>query len=150
MKLPRSACCLRNEDCAGPLERDHVGYNSITQREVIQTLCHYHNCFEARELRFFVANAVLGGRALTGPVRIKLNEWHVRYGLHPRLKKRIRKLSQENPLPESFLAGQGQKRADQAVAERRSVKLALKPDLRDKKILGFWVRFEGQKLKLIR
>jgi hypothetical protein len=105
---------------------------------------------EARELRFFVAKTVLGGRALTGPVRIKLNEWHIRYGLHPRLKSRIRKLSQEYPLPEKFLPGQGQKRTDQAVAEGRSIRLKLKPDLRAGKILGFWVQFEAEKRKLVR
>ena len=105
---------------------------------------------EARELRFFVANAVVGGRALPGPVRIKLNNWHVRYGLHPKLKRRIHELSQENPLPEKFRPGQGQKRADQAVAEGRSIKIKLEPDLCDKKILGFWVQFEGQKPKLVR
>ncbi len=143
-------CRLKNEDCAGPLQRDHVGYNSVTQQEVFQWLCRYHNCMEARQLRFFVAKAVLGGRALTGPVRIKLNGWHVLYGLHPKLKRRIREHSQECPLPEKFLPGQGQKRADQAVAEGRSIKVKLKPDLRDGTILGFWVQFEGQKPGLVR
>jgi hypothetical protein len=75
---PRSRlCAMRNEDCSGPLERDHVGYNSATHSEVIQTLCHYHNCWEAREYRFFVANQVLGGRALPAALRFQLNEWHV-------------------------------------------------------------------------
>jgi hypothetical protein len=55
-------CCLANEDCSGPLQRDHVGYNSITQQDVFQCLCRYHNIMEARELDFFVVNRVLGGR----------------------------------------------------------------------------------------
>jgi hypothetical protein len=145
-----AVCCLKNEDCSGPLQRDHVGYSSVTQQEVFQWLCLYHNCVEARELRFYVANAVLGGKPLPGPVRIRLNEWHIRYGVHPQLKARIHELSQEHPLPEKFLPGQGQKRADQAVAEGRAIKFRWKPDLRDGKILGFWVQFDGQEPKLVR
>jgi len=146
---PQSVCRLKNDDCSGPLQRDHVGYNSITQQEVIQWLCYYHNCMEARELRFFVANRVLGGRSLPGPVRIKLNEWHVRYGLHSRFKMRIHKLSDEHPLPEKFTPGRGQKLADKAIAEGRSTKFGWKPYLRGEKISGFWVLFEGREPELI-
>jgi len=142
-------CRLKNEDCSGPLQRDHVGYNSITQQEVVQWLCRYHNCVEARALRFFVAKAVLGGSALTGPVRIRLNDWHVRYGLHPQLRARIHGLSEEYPLPKKFHPGEGQKRADQAVAEGRSVRFRWKPDICEKRIIGFWVQFGGQEPKLI-
>lgn len=143
-------CCLANEDCAGRLQRDHIGYSSVTQQEVFQWLCYYHNCMEARELRFFVASQVLGGKPLPGPVRIKLNMWHVQHRLHPKLKKRIHKLSEEHPLPKRFIPGQGQKLADNAVAEGRTIKFRWKPDLCSGKILGFWVAFEGQKPKLVR
>jgi hypothetical protein len=141
-------CRLKNEDCSGHLERDHVGYSSITQQDVVQWLCHYHNCWEARDLRFFVANQVLGGRPLTGQIRIRLNVWHLRYRLHPEFKRRIHQLSQEHPLPEKFVPGQGQKFADREVAEGRSFKLRLRPDLCDGKILGFWITFEGHEPKL--
>jgi hypothetical protein len=137
-------CRLANEDCSGPLQRDHVGYSSVTQQDVFQWFCRYHNCTEARELRFFVANRVLGGRPLTGKVRIKLNEWHVRHRLHPRLKRRIHRLSEQHPLPQEFVPGQGQKLADRAVAEGRAIKFRWKPDLCEGKILGFWIAFEGQ------
>ena len=147
---PQPVCRLTNEDCSGPLQRDHVGYNSITQQAVFQWLCRYHNCTEARELRFFVANRVLCQKPLTGPLRIKLNEWHVRHGLHAKFKRRIHKLSQKHPLSERFIPGQGQKLADKAVAEGRSIKFRLKPDLYEGKILGFWVQFEGCKPKRIR
>jgi hypothetical protein len=143
-------CRLKNEDCSGPLQRDHIGYDSVTQEEILQWLCRYHNCTEAREFRFFVANQVLGGRPLTGPIRIRLNEWHILHGLHPKFKRRIHKLSQENPLPEKFIPGEGQQIADKAVAEGRSIKLQLKPDLHDGKIIGFWVRFAGEEPKLVR
>jgi len=143
-------CRLQNEDCSGPLQRDHVGYSSITQQEVIQWLCRYHNCTEAQELRFFVANQVLGGRPLTGRIRIKLNEWHIRYRLHPEFRTRIHQLSQEHPLPQKFIAGQGQRLADKGVAEGRVVKFRWKPDLCDEKIIGFVVAFEGQKPRRVR
>jgi hypothetical protein len=143
-------CRLQNEDCSGPLERDHVGYSSITQQDVVQSLCHYHNCWEARELRFFVANQVLGGKSLPGPVRIKLNEWHIRYRLHPEFKGRIHQLSQEHPLPQKFIPGQGQRLADKGVAEGRVVKFRWKPDLCDGRIIGFVVAFEGQKPRRVR
>lgn len=147
---PQPVCRLANEDCAGRMQRDHIGYNSVTQQEVFQWLCYYHNCMEARELRFFVANKVLGGSPLPGPVRIKLNEWHVRYGLHPKLKVRIHKLSEEHPLPQKFVPGQGQRLADKAVAEGQAVKFRWKPDIDDGKIVGFWIAIEGQKPKLVR
>jgi hypothetical protein len=148
---PRSrVCAMRNEDCSGSLERDHVGYNSVTHEEVIQTLCHYHNCGEAREYRFFVANQVLGGRALPGPLRLRLNEWHVRHGLHPKFKIRIHALAEANPLPEGFVPGQGQVRADKAIAEGRSVKFRIAPYLYNGKILGFRFALTGDKPKLVK
>lgn len=147
---PQPVCRLKNEDCSGPLQRDHVGYDSITQQAVFQWLCRYHNCMEARELRFFVANRVLDRRPLTGPLRIKINEWHVRHGLHPKLKTRIRRLSREHPLSEEFIPGQGQQLADKAVAEGRVIRFRLKPDLCEGKILGFWIQFEGRKPKRVR
>lgn len=147
---PQPACCLENEDCSGPLQRDHVGYSSITQQEVVQWLCRYHNCTEAQELRFFVANQVLGGRPLPGPVRIKLNEWHIRHRLHPEFKRRIHQLAEEHPLPERFIPGQGQRLADKAVAEGRVIRFRWKPDLCDGKIIGFLVAFEGQKPRRVR
>lgn len=149
-KTREPICRLKNEDCSGPLQRDHVGYDSIAQQAVFQWLCRYHNCTEARELRFFVANRVLGKRPLTGPIRIRLNEWHVRYGLHVRLKRRIHKLSQKHPLSDKFIPGQGQKLADKAVAEGPSIRFRMKPDLYEGKILGFWIQFEGCKPKRIR
>jgi hypothetical protein len=147
---PQLVCRLANEDCSGPLQRDHVGYSSITQQDVFQSLCRYHNCTEARELRFFVANRVLGGSPLPGPVRIKLNEWHVRYRLHPEFKRRIHKLSEEHPLPQKFVPGQGQRLADRAVAEGRVIRFRWKPNLCDGKILGFWIASEGHKPSLVR
>lgn len=147
--LPR-VCAMTNEDCSGPLERDHVGYNSITHEEVIQVLCHYHNCWEARELRFFVAKQVLGGRALPGRLRLRLNEWHIRHGLHPEFKTRIHALSQANPLPEGFVPGQGQQRSDKAIAKGKSVKFRIEPYLCDGKILGFRFALGGDKLKLVK
>jgi hypothetical protein len=104
---------------------------------------------EARELRFFVAHEVLG-RRLPGPVRIILNEWHVRYRLHPKFKKRIHKLSEEHPLPAKFVPGQGQKLADKAIAEGRSIKFRWKPELLDGTIIGFRVRFEDGEAKQVR
>ncbi len=149
-EIREPVCRLKNGDCSGPLQRDHVGYDSVTQQAVFQWLCRYHNCTEARELRFFVANRVLDQRPLTGPLRIKLNEWHVLYGLHARFKKRIHRLSQKYPLSEGFVPGQGQKLADKTVAEGRSIKFRLKPDLYEGKILGFWVQFEGCEPRRIR
>jgi len=143
-------CRLANEDCSGRLQRDHIGYSSVLQQEVFQWLCYYHNCMEARELRFFVANQVLGGKPLPGPVRIKLNEWHVLYRLHPKFKARIHKLSEEHPLPKKFIPGQGQRIADKAVAEGKAIKFRWEPDLKDGKILGFWIALEGQEPKLVR
>jgi hypothetical protein len=105
---------------------------------------------EARELRFFVAIQVLGGKSLSGPIRIKLNEWHIRYRLHPDFNKRIHELSEEHPLPKNFVPGQGQRHADRAIAEGRIIRFTWKPDLRDGKLYGFWVRFEGQEQKLVR
>jgi hypothetical protein len=140
---------LKNKDCSGPLQRDHIGYSSVTQEEVFQWLCDYHNCTEARELRFFVAHEVLGGR-LPGSVRIKLNNWHIRYRLHPKFKRRIHKLSEEHPLPEKFIPGQGQKLADEAIAEGRSIKVKWMPDLLDGKIIGFWIQFKDSEAKLVR
>ena len=147
---PQPVCRLANEDCSGPLQRDHVGYSSITQQDVFQWLCRYHNCTEARELRFFVANRVLGGRPLPGPARIKLNEWHIRHRLHPKFKRRIHKLSEEHPLPQKFVPGQGQRLADRAVAEGRIIRFRWKPNLCEGKILGFWITSEGHKPKLVR
>lgn len=147
----KPVCVLKNEDCSGVLQRDHVVYGSVTQQELVQWLCRYHNCVEARELRLFVAKEVLGGIKLAGPLRISLNEWHVRYGLHPKLKRRIHELSEEIPLPEKFLPGQGQQQADQAsqvISEERSVKLTLTPAFSNKKIVGFWVK-QGRKRKLV-
>jgi len=117
---------------------------------VYQYLCRYHNCTEARELRFFVANQVLGGRPLPGPVRVKLNEWHIRFRLYPKFKKRIHILSEEHPLPERFVPGQGQRAADKALAEGRTRKFRWKPDLLDGKLCGFWVVFDGEEPKLFR
>jgi hypothetical protein len=142
-------CRLKNEDCSGPLQRDHVGYSSVMQQEVFQWLCYYHNCMEARELRFFVANKVLSGRPLPGRVRITLNEWHIRHGLHPKLKRRIHKLSEEHPLPEKFIPGQGQKLADKAIAEGRFIKFKWRPYLRNGRILGFRIQFEDCEPQLI-
>ena len=142
-------CSLKNEDCSGPLQRDHVGYSSITQQEVTQQLCYYHNCVEARQLRFFVASKVLSGRPLPGPVRIRLNEWHIQYGLHPEFKSRIRELSEDNPLPEKFVPGRGQTLADKAIAEGRSTKFNWSPELRDGKIVGFWIAISGSEPRLI-
>ena len=147
---PQPVCCLADEDCSGPLQRDHVGYHSATEQDVFQWLCRYHNCTEARGLRFFVANQVLGGRPLPGQVRIRLNEWHIRFRLLPDFKKWIHILSEEHPLPERFVPGQGQRAADKAVAEGRTRKFQWKPDLCDGKLIGFLVRFEGQEPKLIR
>lgn len=147
--MAKRKCALENEDCRGPLQRDHVGYDSVTQQAVFQVLCYYHNCVEARELRFFVAREVLERRPLPGPVRIRLNEWHLKHQLHPRLKDRIHRLSEENPLPKKFTPGDGQKRADLAIAEGRSIKFGLKPELLDGHIVGFWVRFEGREWKLV-
>lgn len=149
-RIPRPVCSLASEDCFGPLQRDHVGYHSVTHEDVYQWLCRYHNCTEARELRFFVANQVLGGKPLPGPVRIKLNHWHIRFRLHPEFKNRIHILSEEHPLPGRFVSGQGQRAADKAVAEGRTRKFRWKPDLCDGRLSGFWVRFEGQEPKLIR
>jgi hypothetical protein len=147
---PQAVCRLANEDCSGPLQFAHVGYSSITHHDVFQWLCRYHNCMEARELRFFVANRVLGGRPLPGRVRINLNEWHVRHQLHAKFKRRIHRLSEENPLPQNFVPGKGQRVADRAVAEGRTIKFRWKPDLIDGKLLGFWIAFEGHKPKLVR
>lgn len=130
-------CALQNEDCSGEFQSDHVGYDSVTQKKVIQTLCEYHNCTEARELRFFVANQVLRGTPLSGKVRIILNEWHVRHGLHPQLKKRIHEVSLANLLPEDFVPGRGQRLADEGIAKGRGFKFSWRPFLRDGKILGF-------------
>jgi hypothetical protein len=38
---PQPVCCLANEDCSGPLQRDHVGYGSIKED--------IHALFEARD-----------------------------------------------------------------------------------------------------
>jgi len=143
-------CRLKNKDCSGPLQRDHVGYSSVMQQEVFQWLCYYHNCMEARELRFFVANKVLNGRPLPGRVRIALNEWHLCYRLHPKFKKRIHKLSEEHPLPEKFIPGQGQKLADKAIAEGRSIKFKWRPYLRNGQILGFRIQFGDGEARLVR
>lgn len=147
---PQPVCCLANEDCSGPLQRDHARYSSITQDDLTQWLCRYHNCTEARELRFFVANRVLDGRPLPGPVRIKLNKWHIRHRLHQKFKRRIHKLSEKYPMPDKFVPGQGQRLADKAVAEGRTIKFRLKPYLYEEQILGFWITFEGRKPKLVR
>jgi hypothetical protein len=143
-------CALQNGDCRGSLQSDHIGYNSVTQRELFQYLCAYHNCTEARELRFFVANQVLGGRPLSGPVRIRLNEWHIRYGLHPKLKIRIHEVSEKNPLPTKFVPGQGQKYADKQIAEGRCFRFRWKAELAKGKLIGFWIQFEGGTPTLVR
>lgn len=44
----------------------------------------------------------------------------------------------------------GPKLADKAVAEGRCTKFKWKPDLRDGKILGFWIKFEDSEPELIR
>jgi hypothetical protein len=146
----QSECCLANEDCSGPLQRDHVAYYSVTQPDVFQLLCRYHNITEVMELRFFVAKRVVGGR-LPGRVRIRLNGWHIRHRLHPDFKRRIHKLSERYPLSDKFIPGQGQMSADKALAEGRKIPFVWKPYLRDANILGFWLRFDGQKrAKLVR
>jgi hypothetical protein len=141
----RRACALWNEDCSGPIEKDHIAYNKFGHGEIFQYLCHYHNCTEARELRFFMANQVLRGTALPGPLRIELNKWHLRYGLHPEFKKRIHEVSEANPLPEGFVPGRGQRLADEGIAKGRGFKFSLQPFLRDGKILGF--RFKSKAYK---
>lgn len=144
-------CLLKNEDCSGALQVDHVVYGSVIQKEVIQWLCRYHNCVEARELRFFVGKEVLGMQ-LPGLLRIELNKWHIRYGLHPKLKKRIHEVSTKIPLPENFVPGQGQKQADDAnrsAPDERPVKVTLDPAFCNRKIVGFWVKFGRRKRKLV-
>jgi hypothetical protein len=148
--IVRPQCALRNEDCSGPLEGDHVGYNSSTQKAVIQQLCRYHNRCEARWYRFFVAHEVFGGRPIPGKLRISLNEWHISHGIHPEFKERIREISEANPLPEDFIPGEGQRQADKAVDEGRSIKIDLMPNLRDGKIMGFLLALPGERHKLIR
>lgn len=148
--IVRPKCALRNEDCSGPLEGDHVSYNSATQKVVIQQLCRYHNRCEARWYRFFVAHKVLGGSPISGKLRIKINGWHINHGLHPEFKKRIREVAEADPLREDFIPGQGQRQADKAIDAGRCIKIELMPNLREDKIMGFLSKRPGEGWKLIR
>ena len=143
-------CSLADKDCSGPLQRDHIGYHSVTHQDVFQWLYRYHNRSETRGLWFFVANQVLGGRPLPGQVRIRLNEWHIRFHLHPEFKKRIYILSEENPFPEKFIPGWGQQAVDKAVSEDRIRMFRWKPGLCEGRLIGFWVQLEGERLKQVR
>jgi hypothetical protein len=75
-----------------------------------------------------------------------LNEWHIRYGLHPEFKLSIHKIAEANPLPENFVPGEGQRRADKNIAEGRSIKIdTLMPNMRDGKIMGFLFALPGDR-----